>query len=534
MSSRLLRSAVHHAVLRTQFRPFSRLHRGYYALAVRACAWRLRRLRGVRALYLWRGLPKGRSVYGLSDVDLLVLVDRHEQVEAVDRELGRLRLLFPVVPDRQAIITSVGELARIWEGDPFHAGRLSAGMREARCLFGPPLASLRPPAAPAERDVICEELVGPWQFLTWELMPQAGRSRPERRYVIYKCLADAARVALVAEGAEVELTREAALERAPAAYPEVAEVCREVRSWRRRLLGRGWVDVDPVIDAMAFLSRRAIEARRWPDGRLRVRSLPLSPAAVRTALGEPLLKTLRRAAARLRGACRAVLVPRLFRREYHRLWGRARPGRRGRVDSFLLVLIGSRRPLAADFLEFNRIIGMFSKGIDAIFSDGEFAFPVRPRAGRIVRPADPPDRPDIFPDLSATRQLGGGLEVAAAAEMDVPFTRPGDLRRLAEDALAGMRVPLVKRLGAGDYLARLWEAGRLAVMASQLGAAVIEMPVVSEQVVESLAAATPDEEAAIRRAYAEYRRARRGEANRAGNCREWAEGYTWRLQEALL
>jgi hypothetical protein len=533
MSSRPLRSAVHHAILRTYFPPFIHVYRGYYALAVRACAWRLRRLGGVRAAYLWRGLARGRSVYGLSDVDLLVLVDRHERVEAVRRELGRLRPLFPVVPDGQAMITSSGELPRLWEGDPFHAGRLSAGMREARCLFGPPLASLRPPAALAERDVICEELVGPWQFLTWELMPQAGRSRPERRYVIYKCLADAARVALVAEGADVALTREAALERAPGVYPEVAEACREVLGWRQRLLGRGPVDLDRVIDAMVFLSRRAIEPHRWPAGHLRVRRLPLSPAGARTALGEPLLKTLRRAAARLRGACRAVLVPGLFRREYHRLAGRSRPGWGSRLDSFHLLLVGSRRPRAADFLAFNRIVGMPSERIDAAFSDGELAIPVRPRPGRLLRPADPRDRPDLFPDLTATRQLGGGLELAGPIEMDLPFTRPGDLRRLAADALAAMGSPLVTG-GAGDHLARLWEAGRLAVMASQLGAPVIEMPVASEQVVGALSTATPDEEAAIRRAYAEYRRAMRGEPNRAEDCRAWAEHYTWRLQEALL
>ncbi len=532
--NRCLRSAVHHVLLRTQFPPFIQLYRGFYALAVRACTLRLRRLKGVRGIYLWRGLAGGRAVYGLSDVDLLVVVERPEDSRPVERELVRLRRVFPVLPEDQTMIACAREVPTVWEHGWFHSGRLNAGLREGRCLFGPALASFRPPAALAERDTICEELVAPWHFFTWELMPQSNRSLPERRYVIYKCLAEASRVALVAGGAAVSVSRDAALDRAGEAYPQVADVCREVRRWRQRLLQGGEVDLDRVMDAMVFLSRRAIEAHRWPTGLLRVRRLPLSPEAVRTALGEPLLTALQRAAACLDGTYRAVLVPRLFRREYHRTKMRTRPRRGSRLDAFHLVLVGERRPRAADLLRLNGAIGRPSNRIDAIFSDGEFAFPLRPRPGRTWRPADRAARADIFPDLTATRQLGGGLEIAGPVEMDLPFTRRRDLRLFAEQALAAVRTSLATGAAARDCLAGLWEAGRLAAMASQLDAPAIEMPVLSEQVVEALAAATPDEEAALRRAHAEYRRALRGEPNRTSDCRAWVSAYARRLQDALL
>ena len=73
-SQRLLQRVA----LATQFPPFSWFYRWVYALAVLDCRRRLSRLHGVRAVYLRRGLAAGDPVFGLSDIDLLVMVDNDD------------------------------------------------------------------------------------------------------------------------------------------------------------------------------------------------------------------------------------------------------------------------------------------------------------------------------------------------------------------------------------------------------------------------------------------------------------------------
>ena len=69
----------------TQFPPIVWLYRAVYALAVRLCVRRIGRIRGVRSIYLRRGLASGRAVYGLSDIDLLVMVEKDAEGSAAAR-----------------------------------------------------------------------------------------------------------------------------------------------------------------------------------------------------------------------------------------------------------------------------------------------------------------------------------------------------------------------------------------------------------------------------------------------------------------
>ena len=87
--------------VRTQFWPFTSLYRWLYDLAISLCVRRLQRIRGVCAIYLRRGLAGGQPFYGLSDLDLLVLVDneQHQLVaERVRYQYELLRLVIPMLP----------------------------------------------------------------------------------------------------------------------------------------------------------------------------------------------------------------------------------------------------------------------------------------------------------------------------------------------------------------------------------------------------------------------------------------------------
>ena len=70
-----LRHAIQWFAAATQFPPFVWFYHLLYAAAVRVAAARLRRIPGVRAIYLGRGLASGASVYGLADIDLTLIVE---------------------------------------------------------------------------------------------------------------------------------------------------------------------------------------------------------------------------------------------------------------------------------------------------------------------------------------------------------------------------------------------------------------------------------------------------------------------------
>ena len=75
MTSAFARQLIQRIAVRTQFPPMVWLYRALYAAALWLCVRRLKKVRGVRALYLRRGLASGRVLYGLSDIDLLALVE---------------------------------------------------------------------------------------------------------------------------------------------------------------------------------------------------------------------------------------------------------------------------------------------------------------------------------------------------------------------------------------------------------------------------------------------------------------------------
>ena len=64
---------LQHVVVTTSFFPFTCVYRVAYALSVAVALRLFRRTRGVLAVYLRRGVARGEIVYGLSDIDLLVI-----------------------------------------------------------------------------------------------------------------------------------------------------------------------------------------------------------------------------------------------------------------------------------------------------------------------------------------------------------------------------------------------------------------------------------------------------------------------------
>ena len=539
MKESRLKRFLQHLAVRTQFWPFTSVYRGLYNLAINLCVRRLQRIRGVCAIYLRRGLAGGQPFYGLSDLDLLVLVDNeqhHLVAERVRYQYELLRLVIPMLPPGELWLYHPRQFRELYEHSPFYRNRFLQGRHEWRRLFGEDLFKDLPLPVPGEeRGLALEELHPAWFYLAQELDP--GDSRPPylRRYVTYKAVAEAARAALVAQGEDPALSREAALARACREYPELSQELEEAARLRQDLLSPAPVAADPLLRSYLGLACRALRA--WPPGssarlRLRIPALPLETLEI--CLPRGAVREISQACAAIKGVERAVFLPRLSF-EAVAVSGLDPGALAGAtMDALDLVLIGRQLPPAAELRAFNSALDRFRPQVNTYFCDLEVALALRPFQGRTIK--SPDYDPEFFAGLHSATRLEGSLELAGPVEVDRPFPRADALTHRARTLLQLFRQPEAFRLPTPSFFALFWEAARAAGLVAQLrqpGLEVPEVPVSIGQVVESLSTLTPEMVPALMQIHHEYLNGVKDEAAEALRYIRWAGQYAVHL-EALL
>ncbi len=531
--------------VRTQFPPFVWLWRLVYAAATRLCTCRLARLRGLRALYLLRGMTHGRPVWGLSDIDMIALVEHEEDAPAVKAAHRRLGRFAPMLAGHEIAVWSRQRLRLMYRHSPWTRSRFDSERPHWRRLWGEDLNAVIPPFGDDRRDVIWEELFITWGYFLLTLSQEAaGSPRWYCRYTLYKLVAETARYALVAGGGDPNVGREEALDQAIEAFPDIAPALRELRRGRRRLAARTPLPLEGAVDAMIHLGRRALEnqpaGRRFPR---RVRLLPLRGEPVRLALGEAELANVlaaRRAVGDL--AERAVLAPLVYFRPYQRAYVAREGHLRGDwLEMFLLVFVARpagpdsggppRRPPVETFRLMLRLFALNRRRVTAVWSDGRFAFAMNDTKRLTV--GTPATRPDAFPDLRSTVPFADGVELAGARELDLPLRHPDDLTVRAATMVHNIAAPSGPALTDRQYSLLFWEAGRMAWLVQQADRAVAELPVLCEQVAEALVRLTPEAEPGLRAALRDYVHVLRGEPAQMGRHRDWMRRYALGLPERV-
>jgi predicted nucleotidyltransferase len=526
---RLLQSVA----VRTQFPPFVWLYRALYALAVRLCVRRLGRIRGVRSIYLRRGLASRRAVYGLSDIDLLVMVEKDAQGSAaarVRRQYALLRRLIPMLPDKEELALYDAEQFRLlYERSPFYRYRFDRGRRDWRRLRGDDVFELLPPYVDQERELAVQELRPAWHYLAQELLPDDARPAFVRRYVAQKWMGEAARVALLSAGRQAPGRPEAAVAEAAALYPQIAGKLEAFRLPFNRRSAPGSVSADDLLSSYVYLARAAFSVRPVQVSAVRKLRVERAPReAVELLLPGGALATVERACAALPGIERAVLVPRLCFEEIGTLDMEPGEFAGASVDAFDLVLVGRQLPPAEALRELNRALEPFRPAVNAFFCDGALALSLRPGRGLTVK--DAAGAPEFFACLSSAEPLEGILQMAGAAEADRWFERGDSLAFRARSILDRLDGGDAFRLPMRSFLTLFYEAGRAALLAAQPAGSVVRVPVSSGQLVDALAELTPWAGDVLRRIHAEYRREVRGEPSEAVRYTRWMAAYAGSLR----
>ncbi len=525
----------------TQFFPFTWLYRRIYALAVRLCVRRLQRIRGVAAIYLRRGLASGRPLYGLSDIDLLVMVDSNQpnRVRAsVLYQYELLRRLIPMLPEGELALYDFEEFRTLYEQSPFYRYRFEQGRRHWQRLYGEDIFRNLPAPLPLEeeRSLALQELSPAWYYLAQELTESEARPPFVRRYVAYKSLAEAARALVVSRGEDPGISRERALQRATAQYPDMSARLSKVQSLPGRLLSRKPVPVDDFLETFFRLTRTALAEHSSGHGVERVLRLqPLPPAVFPLPGFAAALATVRKACANLKEMEWAVLLPRLRFDPVAELGMDLEALAGATMDSLDLVLIGRRLPPAEKLCRFNSILHPLQPLVNPFFCDLEagVAVALRPLPGRVVK--TPAWDPEFFACLSSTQPLDHNLEVAAALEVVRPFPRADSLDQRARTLLALFHQREVFQIATRSFFTLFWEAGRGAWMAAQARQpGDIDVPVTSAQVLKALVILTPAAEPTLREIYQEYCREAGDRPSEALRYVNWARWYALHLEELLF
>jgi predicted nucleotidyltransferase len=532
-----LKQFIQRLTVRTQFFPFVCFYRALYALAIRLCVRRLSRVRGVRSIYLRRGLTAGRPLYGLSDIDLLVVTDtahRSRVAERVRYQYELLCRLIPMLPVGELELYEPRQFRLLHEYSPFYRHRFEQGRNEWRRLWGDNIFKDLPPV-PGETSLLAlQELSPAWYYLSQDLLAEDARPAYLRRYVAYKAVGEAARATMTAQGGRPGISRETALYQASEEYTEASRALKEIRSMRTSLLSPKTIPTDALMETYLFLIRKAQAAmQNGTESRRKLRIQPLSPGAFHPFQFEQAVDRIKHVCAAVEDVERVVLMPRLNFDPLAELGMDLGELAGATVDALDLVLIGRRLPPVDKLRILNSALDPLRPWVNGFYCDMRVAVSLRPIQGCTVRV--PGWTPEFFACLSAARALDGVFELAEAVEVDRPFTPVDSLDRRARTLLALFQQPDVFRVPTRSFFTLFWELGRavwLAVQARQPD--IIEIPVSSEQVVEALAGLTPSLEPVLRLIFREYCLEAGGRPSEAVRYINWAGWYALKLEEILF
>lgn len=247
-------------IIRTSIPPLSCLYSLTYSFFIRLATLALKRIPGIASIYLRRGLASGEAVWGLSDIDLLVLVNDGCALnqEKVINTYNRLSRLIPLFGNRAAELGlyQISEFLNLYANHRSYRYRFNEGKHGWKLLYGQDLVNT---LQPIENTELCflsaEELKVWWAYLAAEFQTDMDQPTFKRKYVWYKAIAEASKTCLLISLGAQNLTRKAALgairEQTPLEFRPMLEELRDLRPW---LAGGTPVKADVLFEIFFWLA----------------------------------------------------------------------------------------------------------------------------------------------------------------------------------------------------------------------------------------------------------------------------------------
>lgn len=205
-------------IISTSFPPLIYLYRKIYDLSIALAVIMLRRVKGISAIYLRRGLAKGEAIFGLSDVDLsIIMEDNEKQAVKLTKEriisiYNNLAFFIPFLgkADEELELYTISDFSRLYKSSNFlkykisdekYSWKLKHRFQESKqswvLLHGRDIVRDFPRLEKEELYIpAAQELKVWWGFLAAELNPYLYLPDFKRKYIFYKAIAEAARTYL--------------------------------------------------------------------------------------------------------------------------------------------------------------------------------------------------------------------------------------------------------------------------------------------------------------------------------------------------
>jgi len=521
---------IQRIVVNTNFFPFSYTYGKIYDLSTAIATIWLRRVDGVLAIYLRRGLARGKIVYGLSDIDLAVIVkddgvegqSTKKKVRAIYNNLSRLIPLFGS-GDKELAVYSYSEFQNLFNDYGFYRYRFNEGKHTWRLLFGKDLVK----ALPELEDTALylpatEELRTWWALLNGDISSALAPPLFQRKYLWYKAIAEASKIYLfVCQGKSVG-SREAALTQVKSHLSrEQSRHIDKVQSYLKRLTSKEDLITDELLAMFITLVSKTfeeMERRVYRDaiGKKAMVRIPSSRELVADAGQEKSIEELERGITNEFGAylSSVILTPQVeFDLDILS---------NSDIDSFNLALrLNDFMPVE----KLKRLCSLVEKhsrpqNIEPfLVVDTNIAFSLRlDRIHNSIKIKSPGACPLFFAILTdSASQLPASHSEASADViiLSLPSAFEETVRKRMDRINAMISNKDIYKLKTLDFIRFFWGAARTKLLAHSSDSRDIYIPITSKQVLAAIIQFSPGDSNWLAAMHGEYLKELRGEDSEA-------------------
>ena len=525
-----IQNLIQRIVITTNFPPISYIYREIYELSVACATFWLRRVDGVLAIYLRRGLAKGEIVHGLSDIDLAVIVENdgvkgqaaEKRVRAIYNRLSRLIPLFGS-GDKELGVYSHSAVLNLFNDYGFYRYRFNEGKQTWKLLYGEDLLK----ALPELEDTALylpatEELKTWWALLNVELALASSLPLFRRKYLWYKAIAEASKIYLFVCHGESVGGREAALVRVKDYLSlEQSLTIGKVQSYLRHLTSKEDLIVDELLMLFIMLvSKTFVEMERKVYGDSRGKKAMVRLPGVRELVAdsgqEKSIEELERAITTEFGPylSSVALIPQVeFALDALS---------NSDIDSFYLAL------RQKDFMPVEKLKRLRSLVVEHshpqniepfLVVDGNIAFSLQlDRIHNSIK-IESPEACPLFFALStgtvgrfpASHSDTGGDTIM----LRLPYAFEETVRKRADRINAIISNKDIYKLKTLDFIRFFWGAARTKLLARSLDSDELYIPLTSQQILATILQYSPDDSNWLGPMHGEYTKELRGEASEA-------------------
>lgn len=502
-----IQNLIQYIVVSTSFPPLTCFYRKIYELSIAIANLMLRRVAGITAIYLRRGMARGEVVYGLSDLDLLVIVDDERKEERLVKEkvratYDRLSHLLPLFggAEKELGIYSVSELFSLYNDYDFYRHWFNDGKYDWKLLFGRDVVKNLPELDDSELYLpTTEELKVWWLHLNKEFTPDFNEPLFKRKYLWYKAISEASKIYLfICHGKKLR-GREAALYEVrnylDGEYHHLIEI---VQGYLKNLTSREALVSDELMKLFVTLVGKAfeeMERKVYGDSKVKLATVSI-PNSYKLIAESNLAALLQSAEVMLKGELElylesVALIPQVeFKIDVLD---------NSDIDSFYMVLVQKdpipREKLSRFFSVFNRY--SYPQSVEPfIVSDGKIGFSLHSdNPHHCIK--SPGRNPLFFSMLSQTATNPRHGFEKADAECAHCYLPPCTFEETIKKRIAKIDTIIsskdVYKMKTLEFLRFFWGAARTKLLGRFIESNELHIPLNSKQILEMLLQSLPEE-----------------------------------------